>query len=119
MSRRLRSLLLAGILLAAGEGAMAGLQVLEAAHELDPGQVSLPMTTSGSLRLHPCAGCDPVSLQLDDGTVFQVLPGTGNTSLEGLRREAARLAHRPRTSLFVFFDPRSGIVRRVVLDATQ
>lgn len=119
MISHLGSMLVAGFLLLGAQGAMAGLQALERAHELDLAQVSLPLTATGSLGLRPCAGCAAESLQLDEHTEFLILPGTGSTSLEALRREAARLVHRPRTSLFVFFDPRSGIVRRVVLDASQ
>ena len=93
--------------------------VHQALPELDLAQVTLPAVAGGSLTLRRCASCAPELLRLDAQAMFQVLPGTGSVSLDTLRREAARLSHRPRTSLFVYFDPRSAIVRRIVLDATQ
>ncbi|QOJ31873.1 MAG: hypothetical protein HRU81_07090 [Gammaproteobacteria bacterium] len=105
--------------LAAAGSAQASLKAIEQAYELDPAEVSLPAATGGSLALRRCAGCAAELLRVDAHTQFQVLPGAGNVSLDVLRREAGRVASRPRTSIFVYFDPRSGIVRRIVLDATQ
>lgn len=105
--------------LAAAGNAQASLKAIEQAYELDPGQVSLPAAAGGSLTLRRCAGCAAELLRVDAQTQFQVLPGNANVSLEVLRREAARVANRRHTSIFVYFDPRSGTVRRIVLDATQ
>lgn len=105
-------------LIAAGN-AQATLKAIEQAYELDPGQVSLPAAAGGSLALRRCAGCAAELLRVDAQTQFQMRPGSGNVSLEVLRREAARVINRRHTSIFVYFYPRSGIVRRIVLDATQ
>ena len=119
MTLRLTGLLAMLVLLAGAQDAAAALRKIEQAYELDLAQVTLPAVAGRSLTLRRCASCAPELLRLDAQAMFQVLPGTGSVSLDTLRREAARLSHRPRTSLFVYFDPRSAIVRRIVLDATQ
>jgi hypothetical protein len=105
-------------LLMAGSAA-AALKDVEAAYELGPAQLSLPAAENGNVAVRRCAGCAPDLLRVDAGTAYSLRPGAGNIGLEALRREAARVAGRPRTSFFVYYDPRTRVVRRIVLDATQ
>lgn len=119
MKQTIPAALLAALLLGASVQAPAAMQVIEQAYELDPGQLVLPLTAQGRLMLHLCDGCRSESLRVDENTEYRVIPGAGAISLDELRSEAARLAHRPRLSFFVYFDPQSGLVHRLVLDASQ
>jgi hypothetical protein len=110
-----------GALALAGGAPWAGaaLRDVEAAYELGPAQVSLPAAVDGTVAVRRCAGCAPDLLRVDAATAYSLRPGTANIGLDALRREAARVSGRPRTSIFVYYDPRTRVVRRIVLDATQ
>ncbi len=120
MMRRMTTLLITLLVLGTMTQAQAALRNLEQAYELVPGQLMLPAAASGNLTVHRCPGCAAETLQLDAHTEFQVLPGTpAVVDFDTLRRKMAQFRHRPRTSLFVYYDPVTRIARRIVLDATQ
>jgi hypothetical protein len=113
MSRRIALVLLT--LLAAG-GAGAALKTVEEAHELALKAVTLPVTEVGQLILRRCDECRPETLSTNANTRYFVRPAKEAISLDEIRRAAATAAARPTAHVYVYFDPRTRAVRRVVLD---
>ena len=102
-------------LLAAG-GAGATLKAVEEAHELALKAVTLPVTEVGQLILRRCGECRPETLSTNAGTRYFLRPAREAVSLDAIRRAAAAAAARPSALVYVYFDPRTRTVRRVVLD---
>ena len=103
-------------LLAAGS-AHAALRAVEEAHELALRAVTLPVTEVGQLILRRCDQCRPETLSTTVATRYYVRPAKTATSLAEIRRAAAAAASRPSALVYVYYDPRTRTVRRLVLDA--
>jgi hypothetical protein len=110
---RTRPLLLACILLITGS-AHGALKALEQAYELSLSAVTLPASSAGQLIFRRCPACKPESLRVTADTRYFVRPSTVAVSLGDARKAAA--AARPAASLYVFYDPNTRGVRRLVLD---
>lgn len=114
----LSALLLAAISLPAA----ATLRTIEQAYELSPGQVQLPDTPEGQLTVRPCPTCRVVSLRVTAATAWFNGPGTvkaggqpaGQAAVLGALRAAAS---NPETLVYVYYEPQTRRVKRIVLDA--
>jgi hypothetical protein len=108
------ALLLLGISLPAS----ATLRTIEQAYELTRSQVQLPGTPEGGLTVRPCPTCRPVILRVTTETAWFNGPGTrqpvGQAAvLAALRAAAADL----KTLIYVYYEPQTRRVKRIVLDA--
>lgn len=114
MNTHLRAFLLPTLLLAAvtGHGALTA---LEEAFEVAPGDVTLPVSEAGQLVVRPCPACRPQLLRVDAGTRYLVQPGPETVSLAEFTRGAAQAAGRRTAAVFVYYDPQTRSVRRLVL----
>jgi hypothetical protein len=113
------ALTLLALSLAAGAFTPAGaaLRTIEQAYELDRSQVQLPGSAPGTLTLRPCAGCRPVALKVTPATAWYARPGRRQpdgqaTVLAAFRRAAAT----PGTLVYVYYEPQTRRVKRIVLD---
>ena len=96
----------------------ASLGVIEQAYELTRSQVQLPTSAEGGLTVRPCATCRPLSLQVSAATTWYDRPGTrqpaGQAAVLGAFRASAANA---KTLVYVYYEPQTRRVKRVVLDA--
>lgn len=109
----LAGLLLLGMALPAS----ATLRTIEQAYELTRSQVQLPGKPEGSLTVRPCPECRPVVLRATAATTWFSRPGTpapaGHAAvLAAFRASAAN----PGTLVYIYYEPQSRRVKRVVLD---
>jgi hypothetical protein len=95
----------------------AALEPVEQAYELLLRSVSLPLHESGQLVVRECAGCRPEILRVTGATRYFVRPTATPVSLRDLRAVAARAGATPGALLYVYYDPGTRNVRRLVLDA--
>ncbi|MDH5254843.1 MAG: hypothetical protein OEW72_02905 [Gammaproteobacteria bacterium] len=113
----LRTLVLAALLLGLTLPAGATLRTIEQAYELAHSQIQLPGKPAGTLTVRPCATCRPVILQVTAATAWFDRPGTrqpaGHSAvLAAFRASAAN----PATLVYVYYEPQTRRVKRVVLD---
>lgn len=105
------------VLLAAGLPAGATLRTIEQAYELTRSQVQLPGRPEGTLTVRPCPECRPVILQATAATTWFSRPGTpepaGHAALLAAFRASAA---NPGTLVYVYYEPQTRRVKRVVLD---
>lgn len=97
--------------------AHATLKAVEEAWELPLGGAVLPASAGAQLIARRCGGCQPEMLRTTAETQYFVRPGRTAVSLADLRQAAARAAARPSALVYVYYDPRTRAVRRLVLDA--
>ncbi len=98
--------------------ASATLRVIEQAYELTRNQVQLPTTPEGGLTVRPCPTCRPVSLRVSAATTWFNRPGTRQPAGQAAVLEAFRAAAtNPKTLVYVYYEPQTRRVKRVVLDA--
>lgn len=102
-------------LLATAAVSHAALNLVEAAFELRPSQVTLPADGGGEIRVQPCPSCDYESLTVDAGTRYIRQPGTAEVTRAEFAADLVRLGSQPRAMLFVYYEPRSRVVHRLVL----
>lgn len=107
--------LLAGLLLSAGT-ALGALTAVESAYELLLSNVSLPGNETGQLTLRPCSSCSPQVLRVSPGTEYMSLPAKEPLSLTEFRERAGKVLLRNQAAVYVYYDPATGQVRRLVLD---
>jgi hypothetical protein len=112
LSQVLLAMLFAAIV---SEPALAALQAVEQAFELQLDQVTLPGRTGGSLLVRRCPDCAPVSLQVTPATACFVSPGRTAVSLQGLL-DAIEATPRQEALISVFYDPATRRVTRLVLN---
>ncbi len=109
----LGALLLACLALPAG----ASLGTVEQAFELLPSQVQLPDRSPAGLTVRPCPTCPPVILQVTADTAWFARPGLRQPAEQAAVLEAFRAAANSKTTLvYVYYEPRTRRVNRVVLD---
>jgi hypothetical protein len=103
------------VLLLASIGAHATLKPVEQAYELSLSQVTLPASDAGSLIVRPCASCKPAVLRVNSATRYVLRPAVEPVTRSEFAAGIAELASRTKAVIFVFYEPQSGQVRRVVL----
>ena len=84
---------------------------LEDAYELSSSQVSIPRR-EGSLFVRKCRECQSVRLQLRESTRYFF--GEEQVTLKELRREARREDR----LIYVFYEPETRVVTRIVLSSS-
>jgi hypothetical protein len=93
------------------------LEQLEQAYELQLGQVRLPDRSTGSVIFTACDTCRTISLRVSDATVYSI--DETLVSLTDLNRRAdsllATIDGPKRAGVFVFYDPTSLRVTRLIL----
>jgi hypothetical protein len=114
MSTRL--VLLGTLLLLAGAVAHGALKAIEEAYELSPAQIIWPGSETGTLLVRRCAGCNPETLRVTPETQYFIRPAKTPVTLADARKAAGKAAGRSRASIFVYYDPRTRNVRRLVMD---
>jgi hypothetical protein len=116
---KIRITVLAAFLLLAGTAAQATLKAIQEAFELSLDQVVLPANDTGQLVVHRCAGCKPETLRVAADTQYFIRPATRPVSLDDARKAAGKAAGRRQASAYVYYDPKTRTVRRLVLDLAQ
>jgi hypothetical protein len=117
MSTRIGTLLACAALALQGAAAHAAIENVENAYESDVAHVTLPSSTAGQVVIRECAGCTPVVLRVDGKTRYFVgAPSSPPVSLAELRSAAGAEDARGRL-LVVFYDLRTNVVTRIVLNA--
>ena len=103
-------------LLLAVATARAALQPVEEGLEVPPERLQLPAGESGSLMVNACASCAPLQLLATPATRYQ--PAGFDSAPVSLAEMAAALssADRRRALLYVFYDPGTRQLTRLVLD---
>lgn len=114
-------LLLAAALVVAGSGpAAAALRTIEQAYELTRSEVKLPTSADGGLTVQPCPTCRPVVLRVSAATLWYRSPvarqDAGQSVDQAQFLAAWRASTDPRTLVYVYYEPRTRRVKRVVLD---
>ena len=98
--------------------AQAALDRIEEAYEVTPRSVRLPGYNNGRLTVTPCEGCDEVALRASVFTkYFSGSPRLQVTRAE-LAEEASSATAQAEGIMYVFFNPETLEVTRVVLDAS-
>jgi hypothetical protein len=111
-----RTTLLA-LLLSTALPAGAALRTIEQAYELTRSQVQLPGRPEGSLTVRPCPTCRPVLLRVTTGTAWFASPGSREPSGQAVVLAAFKAAGGdPRTLVYVYYEPQTRRVKRIVLD---
>jgi hypothetical protein len=113
--------LIPGFAMAPAGAARADMVLVEQAYELRPSGLQLPADAKPGDRLgiQPCAGCPRVSLRVASGTQWRIgQRGPLVTAGEFRSRFQQALAGSGDTLVFVYYDPKSLSVNRVVLSAT-
>lgn len=111
------SAILAGLLAALTVGsAEAALGHIEDAYELALDQIQLPGQPTGALVLRTCPACPPVSLRVTAATTWHAGTGTRPVSQAEVLRQVRAAAARPGVLVYVYYQPRTRVVNRVVLD---
>ena len=106
--------LVLGLFAATAHGA---LRAVEEAYELALSAVGLPASQDGYLTLRPCERCRPEVLRVTSETIYATAPANPAVDLEQFRKAAGKVTLRSRALVYVYYDPRSRRVRRLVLDA--
>lgn len=116
---RIPSLLLTFTLLLASSTVPAALKNVEDAYELSLGQVTLPSAENGTLVIRPCATCKSQILKVTSATRYIVRPGKNPVSLRDLTKAAKLAAGKKTASAYVYYEPATRRVTRLVLDTTR
>lgn len=112
------SLWFAVLLLSLASPARAVLKDIEQAYELAPAAVRVPTVSEGNLTLFPCAKCPPVSLRVTPATAwFTAVPPGRATSQDEFLKIMRKAAANRQTLIYVYYEPRTRRVTRLVLDA--
>jgi hypothetical protein len=106
---------LAATLALASGAAQATLKSVEQAYELGLGDVSLPGSDTGQLVVRPCAGCRTAALRVGAATRYILRPSATPVTRTEFAAGVARITSRAKASIFVYYEPSSGNVRRIVL----
>jgi hypothetical protein len=85
------------------------------AYELGLDQVTLPGSDVGQLVVRPCADCQPATLRISAATRYVLRPATTPVSRGEFAAGVAKLGARADSLIFVYYEPQTGNVRRVVL----
>jgi hypothetical protein len=113
---KLRLVLFTALMLLAGGAAQGSLKAVEQALELSLSQVALPSSQTGSVVVRRCPGCAPEILRFTPETQCFIRPARTPVTLAETRAAAGRAAGRRQASVYLYFDPKTRNVRRLVLD---
>ncbi len=95
----------------------ASLGTIEQAYELSRSDVQLPGRPEGNLTVRPCPSCKPVQLRVTTATGWFIAPQTrkaaGQPALLAAYKAAAA---NPATLVYVYYEPQTRRVKRIVLD---
>lgn len=103
------------LLLLAG-AARAALVALEQAVEMPLVALRMPVAANTALVVRRCAKCKPELLRVTTETRYFVRPGREAVTLREARKAAAAAAARPAALAYVYYQPETRTVRRLVLD---
>ncbi|MEO7385538.1 MAG: hypothetical protein ABIX37_01245 [Gammaproteobacteria bacterium] len=107
------------LLMAAAPEAGATLRTIEQAYELTRSQVQLPGAPDGALTVTTCPTCRPVTLRVTAGTAWYGRPGAQQPSDQATVLAAFRAAaSKPGTLVYVYYEPQTRRVKRIVLDVS-
>lgn len=115
----IRSAIFGALLLLTGSAALGALKAIEEAYELSLAQVVMPASETGKVLVRRCPGCKPETLRVTADTRYFIRPSTTPVSLEEARKAAGKAAGRRQASAYVYYDPKTRTVRRLVLDTAQ
>ena len=113
------SAMFGALLLLAGSAADGTLRAIEEAYELSLSQVMLPGSETATLLVRPCTGCESEALRVTAETRYFIRPATTPVSLEAARKAASKATGHRQASIYVYYDPKTRTVRRLVLDPGQ
>jgi len=117
-ARSLAGMLSALLLLGVALPADATLRTIERAYELTRLQVRLPDAPEGSLTVRPCPTCRLVVLRVTAATAWFTRPGTRQPVDQAAFLAAYQAAAtEPKTLVYVYYEPQTQRVKRIVLDA--
>jgi len=91
--------------------ALATLQTIEQAYELTRDQVQLP-----SDAVRPCRKCSMVVLKVTPDTRWFTAPGSHAVPRQELLAAFRQASLEPATLIYVYYEPQTKQVKRVVLD---
>jgi len=95
----------------------ASLGTIEQAYELSRRDVQLPGRPEGNLTVRPCPTCKTVQLRVTAATGWFIAPQTrkaaGQPALLAAYKAAAA---NPATLVYVYYEPQTRRVKRIVLD---
>lgn len=105
------------LLLACSLPAAATLRTIEQAYELSRSEVRLPGKPDGGLTVRPCPTCKPVVLRVTTATAWFIAPQTRKAAGQPAVLAAFKAsATNPRTLVYVYYEPQTRRVNRIVLD---
>ena len=105
------------LLLGPATPAIATLRTIEQAYELPRSQVQLPGRPDGTLTARPCPDCRPVVLRVTSATAWFLRPGNRQPDGQAAVLAAFRdSAGKPDTLVYVYYEPQTLRVKRIVLD---
>mgnify|MGYP001043401552 CR=1 FL=1 len=96
--------------------ALATLQTIEQAYELTRDQVQLPSDAASPLRVRPCRKCSMVVLKVTSDTRWFTAPGSRAVPRQELLAAFRQASLEPATLIYVYYEPQTKQVKRVVLD---
>lgn len=99
----------------AASAAQGAMKTIETAWEAALADVTLPASAHGFVMLRRCVQCRVESLRVNDATRYFARP-EGALSLRDLKEAAALAAGTGSVWVYVYFDPATRLVRRLVLD---
>ena len=117
LARHLGAALATVLLITVSLPAAATLRTIEQAYELTRNQVQLPDQPEGGLTVRPCPTCKPVVLRVSTATAWFIGPGTVKAAGQPAFLAAFKAsATNPRTLIYVYYEPQTQRVKRIVLD---
>lgn len=118
LSRRSRvlTILVATLSFVAAGSVEAALKPLEQAYELTLGAVTLPGNEVGQLVVRRCAACKPDLLRVNGATRYFIRPATAPVTLRDARTAATKAGATAGALVYVYYQPASRNVTRIVLD---
>ncbi len=97
--------------------AAASLGTIEQAYELSRRDVQLPGRPEGNLTVRPCPTCKPVLLRVTTATGWFIAPQTRKAVAQPALLSAYKAAAaNPATLVYVYYEPQTRRVNRIVLD---
>lgn len=106
----------AAAMLLAATVAHSTLKIVEEAYELPLSRVTLPSDENGTVSLRSCLGCKLETLRVTQDTRYFIRATSGPVTLAEARDAAASAAGRRQASVYLYYDRKTRIVLRLVVD---
>jgi len=87
--------------------------------EIDPRAIELPPYANGTISFSACAECERLSLALTTETRYYLAPRTPPVLFDDLRSVFHASVHDARMIVYVYYDPKTMAVNRLVLDPPE